>query len=71
MANRMTSGQRLFWEAVKALCAVTRRARNADLEAAADALELESQITNRLADDAALQQAVAEPEQTGGPANGG
>lgn len=70
MAKAMTPEQRRFWEAVQLLARATRRGKNVDLEAAADALALEQEIENRLADDdrGALRVAEAGP-QTGG-ANG-
>lgn len=53
MTKPMTEGQRLFWKGILAFARATRRGKNVDLEAAADALALEQDIERRLeADDA-------------------
>jgi hypothetical protein len=60
-AKPMTDGQRLFWRGILAFARTTRRGRNVDLEAAADALALEQEIEARLQADEAPAQLVAEP----------
>lgn len=58
----MTAQQRQFWISVKLLATATRRRRDVDYHAAADALALEEEIQARL--DAAEQPALMVAEQS-------
>ena len=62
----MTTAQRKFWEGVRDYARAVRRMRKVDLDVAADALALEQEIEQRLAEVPAAEQLVAEGQAKGG-----